>query len=177
MSTQSENKAAQPWEQLDHESGKMYRLAKAFFELGPERSLKALAKVTGLKQTTLCQYASRFKWSQRARAYDRHYYQIEQKQKEQVLSEVARDDAEEWVRRVYENRETMWKVSSELLARAQEMLSTPLDQMRWSARDVATFSTTALHLSQSIEKAVAEANTEREPSHADMRITVQYVDM
>jgi hypothetical protein len=53
------------------ESPEAYDRFTQFLELGPERTLTALARILGISHQAISQTASRFNWKARAQAYDR----------------------------------------------------------------------------------------------------------
>ena len=54
------------------ETNEGYRCFRIFLELGPERSIKNVADVSGAKYETVKAYSSKYNWPQRAAAYDAH---------------------------------------------------------------------------------------------------------
>ena len=59
-----------PWEQLPYESDRMYRDFKHFLEMVPPRSVTLLAKQQGVPGPRLRSVARKYRWKDRARAYD-----------------------------------------------------------------------------------------------------------
>lgn len=166
---------AQPWEHQEQEPRKAYELARLYFELGANRSLKHVADVSGKHIGGLKTLCHRYGWVARAEAYDYYVSQVEQTARDTVLVEAAQDEAQQWVRRIYDKRERVWSVSQRLLDRAEEMLQTPLEDMRWTPRDIATYSDLAMRLSQHIENDIREA--QNTSANSGINVTVQYVDM
>jgi hypothetical protein len=65
-----------PWDQGQGvkgatESPEAYGRFTQFLELGPERTLTALARILGISHQAISQTAARFNWKARAQAYDR----------------------------------------------------------------------------------------------------------
>ena len=59
-----------PWEQLPYESDRMYRDFKLYLEMTPPRSVTLLAKQNGVTGPALRATARKYRWKDRARAYD-----------------------------------------------------------------------------------------------------------
>lgn len=135
------------WERQPGESLRAYEAARAYFELGPSRSLAAVAQKCKKSVSLLARWSSRWRWSERAAGYDQHMAMVEMDARRRALAQ----EAEEWARRQAELRHEEWEVSRALLDRAREMLAFPLtvvtenDGMtivqpaRWSFKDVAVF--------------------------------------
>lgn len=83
--------------------------------------------------------AKRYRWKERALAFDNHFLMLFAKQAE--ASE--RKNAKKWVKRRDGLRETSWGKYTELidtaekvLEKAREMLNTPLEELTWKAADI-----------------------------------------
>jgi hypothetical protein len=168
------------WERQEQESAAAYALAKTYFELGETRSLAETARIVGKSSSHLARLAKQHAWKERAKGYDYYCDQIYAHQREKVLQTNAEQESQQWVQRRYEQQERMWHVSEKLLARAQEMLTTPLDDVRWSLRDAATMTNMAIRLSKHLAddtQAVANgSNGGNVGNTGDVQITVKYVD-
>lgn len=60
-----------PWEQLPDEGNAPYKAFQTFLEAGPGRTLMDTANAIGRHEGTLRRYSSKYKWMDRARAWDR----------------------------------------------------------------------------------------------------------
>ena len=117
-----------PWEQQPSESGQAYKAFCVYRDLGLERQIK-LAYRTATKRPDSdqvsgrwSQWAKRYEWEQRARAYDAHLANVEQQARER---EVARR-ATEIERRRKEAQDIAWALFEELKAKLQQMLKLPV---------------------------------------------------
>jgi hypothetical protein len=169
-----EHECEQPWEQQPGEAARAYEAARLFFELGPQRSVKTVALKLGKPVRTMHHYARRYRWNERAQAYDRHFYQIRQEQQEKVVAQRAEEEWQRWSQRMYEGREHEWEVSRKLLARAREVLEASIEEMRWSPRDVATCSSMAAQLlRQAASDTLQQSGTDQA---GETVIRVEYVE-
>jgi RNA-splicing ligase RtcB len=100
---------------------------------------------------------------------------IQQREREKALVASAQEDAQRWAQRMREGCEVEWEVSQSLVSRVREMLATPLEDTRWSPRDVATYSDLASRLSR---QAVHEMiDTVEADDGQTMTIRVEYCDL
>jgi len=83
----------------------------AYFQLGQERSLPAVAEALGEHAATVKNWSSKYRWSDRLHAF---YSRLLESQAE---SEVARQhqQAADWARRIREFREQEWVAGQKLL--------------------------------------------------------------
>jgi hypothetical protein len=83
----------------------------AFFQLGPSRSLTAVAEALGENPATVKNWSSKYHWSDRLLAYQSGLLQS------QVAAEaaLARSSATDWARRGREFREHEWVAGQKLL--------------------------------------------------------------
>jgi len=83
----------------------------AFFQLGPSRSLPALAEVLGENPATVKNWSSKYRWSDRLLAYQSGLLQT------QVAAQAAlvQSSAADWARRSSEFREHEWAAGQKLL--------------------------------------------------------------
>ena len=118
-----------PWEQLPGESSQAYRAARVYFEMGPERSLSGVARAlrggpkedrsgTGKVSGTMRSWSAKYRWVERAQAYDQNLDAVGDRAREQERASQAA---------VLEQRraqvaETEWKLSQALWLRIGQML-------------------------------------------------------
>lgn len=164
MKSEREKPQGEVWEQHDGEDATAYEAARIYCALGGKRTYAEVARQTGRHVSTIQRYARRYGWKERARAYDAHVREARQPQQQEPpepqppqephgspVAEVRR-----WLQRLREGRECEWKVSQELLARVREMLAAPLDETRWTPKDVATYSALAAQLLRQAASEVIE---------------------
>lgn len=145
-----------PWERQPGESAPAYAAAWEYFQMGSERSLATVARKFNKSKTLLARWSTRWRWTERAEAYDRHLYRLElQAQNKAIAAEV-----EMWEKRRSEQREREWSAAEALVSRAYQMMQHPLttttedegrtiiQPTRWSIRDVAVFLDTASKLAR-----------------------------
>jgi hypothetical protein len=63
---------AKPWEQLPGESGPAHAAFLAYRDLGQCRSFAATARALGRHESLMRRWATRYRWRERARAWDLH---------------------------------------------------------------------------------------------------------
>lgn len=119
----------QPWEQLPDESAAAYSTALAYFQLGPSRTLAKLRKTPEVKpkgrasngQATgkpkessrqvngnLSRWSKRYRWVERAAAYDAHLATINVQAHEDAARAAAEKKAALWSTRLDERCEVAW---------------------------------------------------------------------
>lgn len=76
-----------------------------------------------------------------------------------------------WEQRLQEQRELEWCIAQELIARVREMLATPVEDMRWSPRDVATY----FHLAMQLIQHAASEWTSIGTTGKELVVRVEYV--
>ena len=163
------------WKQQPGESVRAYQAALAYFRMGMGRSTAALAKHLDKDRGYIQRLSARYRWAERAQEYDAEYCERDPETREAVVREAAEAEAEKWLARVRVAREEEWEVSRDLVAKAREMLSQPLEQTKWSLRDAAKFLELASKLTELATKQYGEeAGGVR--SGGDMTVRVEYVD-
>lgn len=104
-----------PWEPQKGETRQAYEAFTCYRDLGSERSLEAVGRELE-KSWKLCgRWSSRWKWIDRAAAYDAHMAEIEQKAREKALTKKAED----WATKELE-------MAALLYDKAKSMLAFPL---------------------------------------------------
>lgn len=138
---------ARPWERQPGESARAYAAARAYFELGPPRSLRTVADILTKSTRHLERLSSQWQWVERAAAYDDHLRQIQDEARDAVIQTGAQEDAQLWVERRRQAREDQWRDGQALRQLLGEMLDVPLTEMKWSARDLGPLAVAAARLS------------------------------
>lgn len=175
QNNQQANQPAAPWEQQPGESTAAYAMATAYFELGPLRSLARVAHIFGKSPGTIGGYSRRYGWVARARAYDQYRAMVSPQQHTAAPTNQGGLESCRWAERVREGREVEWEVWRSLVARIQEMLSTPLEDRPWSARDLDIYCRLATSLMrQAAGEALAESTT-AESREQELTVRVEYV--
>jgi hypothetical protein len=76
-----------PWERLSEEGDATYLAFRCYLEQAPPRSIKAVAGLLQRSPSTIYKHSRRYRWQERAEAWDRAQAEVEA---EAVLSEKAR---------------------------------------------------------------------------------------
>lgn len=111
------------FEQRRNESAKAFAAFSTYLNMGPERSLAAVAQQLTKSEQLLKRWSRKFDWPARVQAHAAHLALVERQATEAAL----RSKAAEWLTRQSEHREEEWKVRSELLEAGREALR------RWRA--------------------------------------------
>lgn len=103
----------------------VYDLFLKYCELGVNRSLDAVAEASG-RSHCLCEaMARRFDWPRRARAWDEHLYQIQERA---IERQVAQEGIERAKKRIeYSDKEFI--LAEKLIAKAEKILDWPLEEV------------------------------------------------
>jgi hypothetical protein len=110
------------WHKRINESAKAHAAFKAYCELGPSRSLRALGQKLGKSVALYEQWSARFEWVARVAAWDEHQEEIDRKAKEAAM----KAEAEKWARRQAAVRENDWALAEALRKKAEAMLDYPI---------------------------------------------------
>jgi hypothetical protein len=119
---------SQPWEQQPGESGPAYRAFCAFRDMGPHRSaVKAYGQSKGNEGATQKPgrwnvWAREHRWTERARAYDRHVEAIRLHEADEAAAELAHL----WAARGEEQLERDWQAAEALRRRVEILLELPV---------------------------------------------------
>lgn len=161
------------WEQQPGEKDYVYEAACIYFEMGPGRSLKAVAARCQRHPATLAKWSAQYRWVARARAYDGYRLQREDEQRQRVLEAANQTEAQQWRERLLWKREQEWETSQALLAKAREMLACPLEDAKWNWRDAAAL----IHQAARLVQMAADAGSEQAADAGDeLTVRVEYVD-
>jgi hypothetical protein len=113
---------SQEWQQQTDETAKAFQAAEAYFQMGPNRSLVAVAKKLGKNVSLMERWSKRWAWTRRARLFDEHL----SRQKQNAMDEVAQAQALAWQERDEARRQQKWDTSQQMLSKAEKMLEFPL---------------------------------------------------
>ena len=111
------------FEQLPRESAKAFAAFSIYLNMGPERSLAAVAKRLAKSVQLIRRWSARHGWTARVQAHGAHLALVERQATEAAL----RSKAAEWLTRQCEHRDEEWRVRGELLEAGREALR------RWKA--------------------------------------------
>lgn len=120
------------WDRQQGESAQAYEAARAYFGLGADRSLNAVAQKLNKSFTLMGRWSRTWNWIGRASAYDQHLAALEQQKREQAVAV----EAEKWATRRAEQRENDWALSIGLANAAAQILQA-LDPKQARASDAA----------------------------------------
>lgn len=148
---------AEPWERITEgkpkESNEAYAAALAYFELGPGRSLPKLAarlaEGTGAvsKQHRssigvsghIRAWCAKYRWVERAKAYDAHHNRIRLDATAQVVEARAKSDVETALEREAAIRERHWLIYDQVTARLVKALRDDPDRVEGLDALLATY--------------------------------------
>ena len=120
MAAQTLNAATMPlpFEQQPRESAKAFAAFKIYLELGPERSLPAVAEKCKKHVSIMGRWSSRWHWAERIAAHAAHLAAVER----QAIEGLAVEKAVEW-NKVHEAvKIAEWQRHKKLIALADDML-------------------------------------------------------
>lgn len=164
------------WDQLLDESARAYACFLVYRDLGPDRSLdKAFTRAQeaqeGTRKAPGCwhQWSGKYRWPERAQAWD-----AAMRAKEQAAREAAQAaEAQAWARKRAEEAAVEWDLSRALIEKARAMLAFPLQTQeiyqeeekrtviikpaRWTFRDI----TAAVETASKLARLAAGMETDR----------------
>lgn len=101
------------------ESAEAYEAAKLYFEMAANRSQEAVGQKLGKSRQLLSRWSAKWKWAERARAYDDHVAE----QEEQALQVARLEKALLWIARDEELREEFYQAGKEIVAKGRRMIA------------------------------------------------------
>lgn len=121
---------AELWERLPGESSRAYSVFCEYRDLGPERSLDKLKQKLNKSRTksTLARWSGKYKWVERAKAYDDYIEKKKRREHEKAILEMAERHAKLAVAFQQRIAQRLQEINPEELG--------PADLVRWL--DVAT---------------------------------------
>ena len=108
-----------PFEQQPKESPKAFAAFSVYLNLGPERSLEAVRVKCGKSSRLIQRWSSRWKWTERVRAYADRLGVVER----EVTEALARGKGAEWLKRQQTLRESEWELHEKCIAAAKRGLA------------------------------------------------------
>lgn len=121
-----------------------------YCQLGAERKPELVAAKTGRKLNTVKYCYSKFQWIRRSRAYEEHLIKVEQK----AIENTIKTDGVVFAKRELEYRHTANDLADRLIAKASEMLDSPL-------------------YTEKVEKTVQAFDAEGQPIEIPVQITIK----
>lgn len=113
------------WRRMPEETTLNYKYFKAYLMMPTPRSMERVGKQLRLKTgNSLRAISGKFRWLERAAAYDDHYAekQLEEKRKLKEKLELV------WLERREVQRQQEWDIAQQLLVKVRQMLAVPLFQ-------------------------------------------------
>ena len=81
------NKREPPWERQKGESARAFEAFLVYLQMGPERSIRAVAQKLSKSYTLAGRWSSTYHWVERCRAWDNY---LQQEAKKAAVAEVRR---------------------------------------------------------------------------------------
>jgi hypothetical protein len=174
------NVTGSPWDRLSKESARAYSAFCLYRDFGSKRSIDAAfpqppaASRRQRAPRTWFDWSRRFRWVERAQAWDAHLVRLSVKEKEQA----ARREAERWAERSRAHRERQFKLADQMMDKAETILKMPvvrtrvetnggttvIEPVKIRAADAARLSSVANDLAK---EAIEDARRESEASGVD----------
>jgi hypothetical protein len=110
------------WHRQRREGAQAFRAFEAYLDLGPDRSLKAVAQRCTKSISIMRRWSARWEWMNRAAAYDEHVRIVE----EQARQRERARHAAEMERRKIAVQDEAWEMFQKLRERVNQMLRFPL---------------------------------------------------
>lgn len=107
------------FEQQPRESAKAFAAFKTYLEIGPERSLVAVAEKHGKSRTMIERWSRKFDWPARVQAHAAHLALVER----QAIESLAMEKAVDWSKVHEAVKVAEWQRHKKLIALADEMLA------------------------------------------------------
>lgn len=147
--------APKPWERLPKESSKAYAAFQLYRSMPPmRRSQRAAAKEMHRNPSLLADWSRKFRWMERADAFDMHQDAVAleaQDQKVRQLAEARADFALEAI-----------VAAGKALRGDEEQQIVGLDLKRLSAKDIAALAGVAEKIGASLERANPDSDANRD---------------
>ena len=109
---------AQLFEQQPKESAKAFEAFSVYLNLGPGRSLAAVAQKLAKSKQLLKRWSAKFDWPGRVQAQAAYLATVER----EATEALARGKAAEWVKRQQSLRETEWEMHEKCIGAARKAL-------------------------------------------------------
>jgi hypothetical protein len=110
---------AREFEQQPKESNKAFAAFSVYLNLGPERSLAAVARQLAKSEQLLKRWSARYDWPARVQAHAAHLATVEREAQEVM----TRTRAAEWIQRREDHRQEEWDLRGELIVAGRAVLT------------------------------------------------------
>ena len=112
------------FEQQPKESAKAFAAFSIYLNMGPERSLEAVAQKVAKCSRLIKRWSRRFDWGSRVAAHGAHLAAVER----EATEAVARGKSAEWLVRQQTLRETEWEMHEKCIAAAKRGLDAYMER-------------------------------------------------
>lgn len=113
-----------PFERQERESEKAFTAFQLYLNMGPQRSLEAVAGKLGKSKTLLERWSTRHAWVARVEAQNEYLARVER----ETTVGLVRAKANEWLARQQKLREAEWDLHEKCIAAARRALTTFLER-------------------------------------------------
>jgi hypothetical protein len=106
------------FEQQQNESARAFAGFSTYLNLGPERSLAAVAQKLSKSEQLIKRWSAKYDWPSRVQAQAAYLANVER----ETTEELARVNAAQWLKRREEHRQEEWAIRSELITAGRKVL-------------------------------------------------------
>jgi hypothetical protein len=110
---------ALPFEQQPRESAKAFAAFSIYLELGPERSMAAVAKKLSKSEQLIRRWGFKYDWTARVKAHAAHVAELERV----AIESLATEKAVEWVKTHDALKREAWRKGAELMEQCDAFLA------------------------------------------------------
>ena len=168
MNQIGQGKALLPFEQQPRESDKAFAAFRAYLDLGPQRSTRAVGKQLGKSEGLMERWAAKFDWRSRVQTHAAHLALVERAAAEKAAALYGADRA----KRREVQREHEWEMRTELMEAGRKVLEKFRDGSRGATLgDVARALDIAVKLGR-LSAGMKVDDNEDESSSADVNVLV-----
>lgn len=121
-----------PWDRIQRrddaphgEPRKAYAAFRVFYEMGIERTLSVTADKTGYPYRAIRVWSAKWKWLERAKAYDDQFAAYAQSFNQKAIDQTL-GQMNEWIQRQNQVRNQFWTHGQKLIERAEMMERFPI---------------------------------------------------
>jgi hypothetical protein len=109
---------ALPFEQQPRESAKAFAAFREYLDMGPERSMAAVAKKLAKSEQLIRRWGFKYDWTARVKAYSAHMAELERL----AIEAMATEKAVEWAKTHEPLKREAWRKGEELMKRCDALL-------------------------------------------------------
>ena len=109
------------WERQPKESGKAFEALCVYLEMGPDRTLRAVARKLGKCDSQIKKWSTDWEWQARASAYQDHHSRLRQK----AMEAATIAEANEWHKREEEMRLSQYNQAKRWIAKVDKLMEMP----------------------------------------------------